>query len=1418
MMLCPLPKRELLSSNDTSTMEHHCNRNSTVSMISTETPEILRIDSNESDCSTLLALKQKVRELDNILEDLGDRATIEDEEDGMNEELYTLEYSEKLLRQELDAIDMMLAPALSKDQPEEREYDISCLFHTEEPEIRSPAPFTSVLEDCNLVSCETCDFGQLYTPSRHGEEIEIVYDYDNQITTDLMETPVEKTPKQEGRGVHGSSPPQITKEQWPHAQQKVSENQRKRPQDLFLPLLQMEPENEPPTHSTSNASPMPNQQQNQELPVTPKREETVSSPQSHGKASEGDFFFCSDGICLVAYSPGSAIYKNELCSIPKSPGEHSTNSSIPLSPLSEASSSCFLPNAVYATTQQGPSMSPACSSAASDILYQYHKNRLSTVTERGIKSATIQKPQLGQVNSQEDTVEVLRSFSESLFTGIEEEHSSDLSHPLGINDADNVKSSIFGFSELSIPALLDSLSGSLNRDPTKSIQSPARIFSSTSIGEGAKSPEVYSSSPETSTRSTRLRRLQATKQKSTQKNLHVSSPKSPRSNIVGESTTTTSQIGSARSLRRRRFFHKPKASDVSTCKVHDDEGRNNTITPVPTSSSDLIDLRTTQPVAKSPQSAPADTLDLQSSVTGSCYDDPTSPVVASPVSKMSASSYHSAMSPRGVLRSTIQRKRSDVYSPKTTTSAGSIHGASTRNQSLSPSHYRLISKHSTKTCISDALDYELKLVGSIDLLAADSSTIIPSECDDGDNTKNISDTRMPSNLLENLKFNLELAKSKSPTNDSATNENAASCMSPTKSPNQNPPTNRRRKAKSPRNLSVQESPTDDISDLSNMVTLPKQKGLLSPRRKLCLEADNIYSNDYGEIQTGDERYIISPLNSFLSVLGGEQQQDTTRGQRQVIKNLVKKDTLKASDVCNGVIKHPNGNAEPDDEQTALGSGTIEKITETFLSVNGCFSPRRAEDISSDNDKVEICKREEPPPLSLPCDSMFSGNQSSPTSTHPLQQNDFVNKEMYSEQQHQVDGRDITDVLGRIYARTQVRVRTQWENNGDADDDSVKMAVTRIATRIQNARLKNEVLSFENDSDSVKEAVRRVATLVVEEGEDDDDELALKETLTRIASRIEEAKTSPPEDIEDGPLFSCFDGAIECVVAPCFGGTAIEDTSVILQTYDSSVEEGENSIRDPFRDEEIELKPKYLKNEEAYVTGKVEQEAIDRRNFGSHKAIKPIKNIDVCITCLSPKPPKLPLREELQSLGVELIYHNTGLDPEGKEPTRTTLHEDPDDDATDENDRDSIEKQQPFESSCHSVQSLDTQHNNTEKEIKKLLARNKKLLQSIVQFEYDSYKEVTTSDLTGIGPGYGHVDRSQSFHRYHFENKNARKVPTSVSMLSPCVRFLPGGVAVTSYVRLDQFIHDGQVSTSRTNETRVWENQKEKWFNCHFHQS
>jgi hypothetical protein len=266
-------------------------------------------------------------------------------------------------------------------------------------------------------------------------------------------------------------------------------------------------------------------------------------------------------------------------------------------------------------------------------------------------------------------------------------------------------------------------------------------------------------------------------------------------------------------------------------------------------------------------------------------------------------------------------------------------------------------------------------------------------------------------------------------------------------------------------------------------------------------------------------------------------------------------------------------------------------------------------------------------------------------------------------------------------------------------------------------------------------------------------------------------------------------------------------------------------------------------------------------------VKPQRRVDICITCVSPNPPKLPLREELPSLGVELIYNDDFREPDERKSENSLvdnllvkqlrdrkhhlednlgipnavsyqgnvedraviqrrsffsrpINRDVDDDLEIMNCLSDQMFNQPLDGSDHSIQSRVTEYSDTGNQIKELLTRNEKLLQTIVKFDFASFKELTTDDLTGIEPGSTEqVVRSKAFHRYYFDDDvGHRKEPVRVSMLTPYVRFLSGDVAVTSYIRLDTFIRDGEASTIRTSETRIWEKQNGKWVNCHYHPS
>jgi hypothetical protein len=140
------------------------------SFTSIETPELFfRVDSMESvqsDSSALVALRERVKKLDGMLDDLKDKVAggdcVDFDEDGMVEELYSLEYSEQKLRQELDQVDVLLAPTLSAEQ---RDANVSTLLESleqrsheviqdddDDDEERAPPPPDWCGDSCDMSS------------------------------------------------------------------------------------------------------------------------------------------------------------------------------------------------------------------------------------------------------------------------------------------------------------------------------------------------------------------------------------------------------------------------------------------------------------------------------------------------------------------------------------------------------------------------------------------------------------------------------------------------------------------------------------------------------------------------------------------------------------------------------------------------------------------------------------------------------------------------------------------------------------------------------------------------------------------------------------------------------------------------------------------------------------------------------------------------------------------------------------------------------------------------------------------------------------------------------------------------------------------------------------------------------------------
>ena len=124
--------------------------------------------------------------------------------------------------------------------------------------------------------------------------------------------------------------------------------------------------------------------------------------------------------------------------------------------------------------------------------------------------------------------------------------------------------------------------------------------------------------------------------------------------------------------------------------------------------------------------------------------------------------------------------------------------------------------------------------------------------------------------------------------------------------------------------------------------------------------------------------------------------------------------------------------------------------------------------------------------------------------------------------------------------------------------------------------------------------------------------------------------------------------------------------------------------------------------------------------------------------------------------------------------------------------------------------------------------NRRLLDAIASGDYESYRDLTSRDMTSIEPEtLGQIVQGMDFHRYYFELMKRRRNavhPPAIHMISPCVRWLGGGggspcvAAILSYVRLDQIVEDGRPVTRTTSETRIWENRDGRLVQVHFHKS
>src|SRR5690606_31559639 len=121
-------------------------------------------------------------------------------------------------------------------------------------------------------------------------------------------------------------------------------------------------------------------------------------------------------------------------------------------------------------------------------------------------------------------------------------------------------------------------------------------------------------------------------------------------------------------------------------------------------------------------------------------------------------------------------------------------------------------------------------------------------------------------------------------------------------------------------------------------------------------------------------------------------------------------------------------------------------------------------------------------------------------------------------------------------------------------------------------------------------------------------------------------------------------------------------------------------------------------------------------------------------------------------------------------------------------------------------------------VSELLAVNQRLLDSILQGDWNTYIELCDPSLTAFEPeALGHLVEGLGFHEYYFRLEGS-KTPKQATMSSPHVRLM-GDVAVLSYVRLTQSLNaEGAPVTSGVEETRVWQRKEGRWLHVHFHRS
>lgn len=124
--------------------------------------------------------------------------------------------------------------------------------------------------------------------------------------------------------------------------------------------------------------------------------------------------------------------------------------------------------------------------------------------------------------------------------------------------------------------------------------------------------------------------------------------------------------------------------------------------------------------------------------------------------------------------------------------------------------------------------------------------------------------------------------------------------------------------------------------------------------------------------------------------------------------------------------------------------------------------------------------------------------------------------------------------------------------------------------------------------------------------------------------------------------------------------------------------------------------------------------------------------------------------------------------------------------------------------------------------------NQKMLDSVAQGRWDTYRQYCHDDMTCFeAETAGHLVEGLDFHRFYFVDPEAGGDETeerpalarvTVTMARPHVRWLGHDAAVISYTRLTQRSCDGEATTSTCCETRIWQRREKQWGLVHTHRS